>query len=590
MLKLKLKLLLILVFVFLFSIVLYLNSSNRDSLVQNELNEATKTLQINFDMTYSYNERDAKSINIFMNERKKLFEITEEALDADDDKRDILREKLKLFYKSQYKAMRQRGVLQFQFVFPDNTSFLRMHKPEKYGDYLGDIRHSFAYTNKTKKPSFGFEQGRTAHAFRNVFPIINDKGRHLGAYEISYSSEYMQKNLSNINKIHSHFLVNKQIFDTKTWERKYLVLEYIQSIEHPKYMYAITDESEASRLAFSKEHIIEPNQKIITKNMNASKKFAVYKKVGDTVKVVAFLPIKNIKGTRTLAYIVSYTDSKYIANILEIYNLINYFSFIALALILFLIYKVISSKISLQEKLNKQANEIIQKDKILQEQAKLAAMGEMVGSIAHQWRQPLNSLNINIENLDDDYAEGLVDAEFIDKFIAKQTQTIQFMSRTIDDFRNFFRVEKVKKVFSIKDAIESVLSIQNAQLKNYNISVELSGQDFKLDAIESEFKQTILNIISNSKDAIIKNQVEHGEIKIAIHNDNIYISDNAGGIPEEILERIFEPYFTTKEQGEGTGIGLYMSKMIIEKNIGGTLEAKNIENGALLKITFRDIL
>lgn len=324
--------------------------------------------------------------------------------------------------------------------------------------------------------------------------------------------------------------------------------------------------------------------------MKTSKKFAIYQSVNEKVKVVAFLPIKNIKNTKTAAYLVSYTDSKHIANILSIYKFINYISFIALALILFLLYKVIRSRDSLIEELKIQKEEVIKKDKILQEQSKLAAMGEMVGSIAHQWRQPLNSLNINIENLDDDYADGLIDAEFIDNFIDKQTHTIQFMSHTIDDFRNFFRVEKVKKIFSVKEAIQSIISIQSAQFKNNNISVELQGDDFKLNTIESEFKQTILNLISNAKDAIVKNSISYGKIKLILKNNSLIISDNAGGIPEDILDRIFEPYFTTKEQGEGTGMGLYMSKMIIEQNIEGTLSVVNSKDGAEFTIKFNEIL
>ena len=585
-----LKLKFILTFVVLFSFVVYLNSANKHSLIKNELNEATKTLQTHFDITGSYNSRDAKSINLFMTQNKKLYKILTQALDADEITRDILRKELYTLLEAQYKAMRKRGVLQFQFVFPDTISFLRMHKPSKYGDYLGDVRHSLLNTNKTHQPSSGFEQGRTAHAFRNVFPLFNDEGRYLGCYEISYTSEYMQNNLTNINKIHSHFLVNRDIFDSKTWKRKYLVLKYIPSIENSQYMFTVTNDSEKSLLAFSKKNLIDPNREYIIKSMKASKKFAIYQKVDNVVKVVAFLPIKNIRASKTVAYLVSYTDSKHIANILDIYYLINYFSFIALALILFLVYKTVLTRISMVEDLKRQKDEIIKKDTVLQEQSKLAAMGEMVGSIAHQWRQPLNSLNINIENLDDDYADGLIDAKFIDKFIAKQTNTIQFMSHTIDDFRNFFRVDKVKRVFSVREAIENIISIQSAQLKNYNISVEIRGKDFKLNAIESEFKQTILNIISNAKDAIIKTEMPYGQIKVALKKGSIIISDNAGGISQKIIDRIFEPYFTTKSQGEGTGMGLYMSKMIIEKNMNGILMVKNIKDGAEFSVTFKDVL
>jgi len=581
-----LKIKFIILFTVIFSTVLYINVLNKNSRIQKELDDSIKELKINFDISIYNNTKDANSIISSLRHNKALISLLTKALDADKDTRDKLRKKVQKLLTKQYTGMRMRGVLQFHFVFPDNTTFLRMHKPNKYGDYLGDIRYSFYITNKTHKPSFGFEQGRTSHAFRNVFPIFNDKKQYLGCCDIAFTSESMQNNLININKIHSHFLINKKIFDVKSWKREFMILRYMQSIEHPNFMYAITSSTENRRLQKAKKQLIAPHKDYIIKSMNNSEKFAIYQKTDEGIKVVAFLPIKNIHNSKTVAYLVSYAKSKHIQNILDIYNLINYTVFFALLIILYLLYRLVSIKDSLQKEVQRQTNEILKKDKIVQEQSKLAAMGEMIGAIAHQWRQPLNSLNINIENLDDDYADGLIDAKFIDDFIHKQTKTIRFMSQTIDDFRNFFRVDKIKRVFSVKKAIESIIYIQNAQLKNHNIEVNISGHDFTLETIESEFKQTILNIISNAKDALIENKITHGKIDIILKEPSIYIQDNAGGIPDEILSRIFEPYFTTKEQGKGTGIGLYMSKMIIENNLNGTLEVENIKDGARFIITF----
>ena len=231
---------------------------------------------------------------------------------------------------------------------------------------------------------------------------------------------------------------------------------------------------------------------------------------------------------------------------------------------------------------------LLKKDKILHEQAKLAAMGEMIGAIAHQWRQPLNALSLNIQSLDDDYDDGLIDKKFIDKFIDINKSTIKFMSNTIDDFRNFFRIDNEKIKFSIKESIKSVISIQSSQLKFLNISLSIKGDDFYIDGYESEFKQVILNIINNAKDEITNNNIKKGKIDIILKNNQIQIKDNAGGIPLEIMDRIFEPYFTTKKQGQGTGIGLYMSKMIIEDKALGRLSAKNDINGAIFTIVFNN--
>ncbi len=241
---------------------------------------------------------------------------------------------------------------------------------------------------------------------------------------------------------------------------------------------------------------------------------------------------------------------------------------------------------SLQIKVDTEILKSLEKDKYLQEQSKLAAMGEMVGAIAHQWRQPLNSLNINIQNLDDDYADGLIDENFIDSFIGRQSKTIKFMSKTIDDFRNFFRVDKVKEEFSVLDAIKSTINIQSAQLKEHTIDLYLPIDDFVVNGFKSEFQQVILNLTTNAKDALVERDIVGAYIKIEIDDKKVTIKDNAMGIPDDIIDRIFEPYFTTKEQGKGTGMGLYMSKMIIEKNMGAKLNVKNSKDGAEFTIEF----
>lgn len=226
----------------------------------------------------------------------------------------------------------------------------------------------------------------------------------------------------------------------------------------------------------------------------------------------------------------------------------------------------------------------LEQEKILIQQVKLAAMGEMIGSIAHQWRQPLNALNVNIENLEFDFEEGLIDKEFIDKFISSQTKTLHYMSQTIDDFRNFFKIDKKKTIFSVKEAIKNSISIQEVQLKNSDISIDILGEDFEVDGYESEFQQVIMNLISNSKDVLKEKQKSDAKITISLKDKSVIFEDNGAGISDEILQRIFEPYFTTKEQGSGMGMGLYVSKMIIEDNMGGAITAKNTTDGVAFTI------
>ncbi len=239
---------------------------------------------------------------------------------------------------------------------------------------------------------------------------------------------------------------------------------------------------------------------------------------------------------------------------------------------------------NLHDLVDEKTKEILKQREILQHQSKLADMGEMVGAIAHQWRQPLNEIGIRIQNLEFNYEDGLVDKKLIGNFVDENMKTINFMSKTIDDFRGFFRIDKIQETFDAKESIKATLSLFAAQLKDHLISVELNGDSFSIDGYKSEFQQVILNIISNAKDILIANEVKDAKIEITLKDNSITIYDNGGGIKKEIIDRIFEPYFTTKEQGKGTGIGLYMSKIIIENNMNGILEVRNIKDGVEFSI------
>ncbi len=238
----------------------------------------------------------------------------------------------------------------------------------------------------------------------------------------------------------------------------------------------------------------------------------------------------------------------------------------------------------LKEKIQIEVRKNRIKDKIMFQQSKLAQMGEMIGSIAHQWRQPLNTLSINIQKLEFDYEDKIIDNKYIDNFINKNEKTIDFMSKTIDDFRNFFKLDKKRELFKVKEAIKESIAILGVQLVNNDIKVEVIGNEFTNNNFKNEFQQVILNIVNNAKYALIERNIKNKKITIILKDKKIIIKDNAGGIPKDIIDRVFEPYFTTKEPGNGTGIGLYMSKMIIENNMNGKLSVMNFKDCAVFTI------
>jgi len=254
-------------------------------------------------------------------------------------------------------------------------------------------------------------------------------------------------------------------------------------------------------------------------------------------------------------------------------------------------YKIESYNRKLESKVASEIEKRRKNEQILIQQSKLAEMGEMIGSIAHQWRQPLNILALNAQDLEDAYEYKEIDDRYIDNYIEKSMGQINYMSKTIDDFRNFFKPEKEKKLFSIKKSILSAKTLIDAQFKNRNIDIDIKGSNLLTNGYSNEFSQVIVNILNNSKDAILLYRERLSEPKyrgvidilIEEYKEKIKISikDNAGGLSSDIIDRIFEPYFTTKNQSQGTGIGLYMAKMIIENNMQGSIYVnREIKSGA----------
>ena len=213
------------------------------------------------------------------------------------------------------------------------------------------------------------------------------------------------------------------------------------------------------------------------------------------------------------------------------------------------------------------------KQKLLIQQNRLAAMGEMIGSIAHQWRQPLNNISLIIHYIRDNIKESTYDS-----FFTKAKEQIEYMSQTIDDFRDFHKPSKNSEPFDVKDAIKSAISILHV---GQNIKINLNDTSLYIDGYKNEFQQAILNILSNAKDAIGQ---RNGVIDIKISKKKITVHNSGTKVQKEILEKMFEPYFTTKSDKKGTGIGLYMTKAIIEDSMGGEIYATNEKDGVTFTI------
>jgi signal transduction histidine kinase len=235
---------------------------------------------------------------------------------------------------------------------------------------------------------------------------------------------------------------------------------------------------------------------------------------------------------------------------------------------------------NLEKKVQEEVAKRQKSEQMMLAQAKHAAMGEMIGMIAHQWRQPLSAITSTANALAIKIKLNKFEKEL---FLAQINNIINFtshLSSTIDDFRNFFKSNKTLQNMTLESVIESSIHIVDATLKNKHIELQTdfrSNESFR--SYPNELRQVVLNLIKNSEDAILENEILEPKILIQTYNEQdkkvIVIKDNAGGIPEKIFDDIFNPYFTTKESKDGTGLGLYMSKTIIEEHCSGTLEVCN---------------
>jgi len=248
---------------------------------------------------------------------------------------------------------------------------------------------------------------------------------------------------------------------------------------------------------------------------------------------------------------------------------------------------------NLEQRIKDELQIIREKDKQLFHQSRLAQMGEMINMIAHQWRQPLSAISATTSNLSFKLMfEEKLDKEELEKEIYLISQYSQHLSRTIDDFRNFFKDNKEKQESKLHSLIEETLHIARVSIENHNIELKTNFMcNATINTYPNEVKQVLLNLLKNAQDALIEKNITDPYIEIGTYckKDNksyIYVKDNAGGIPEDIIENIFEPYFSTKLEKDGTGLGLYMSKIIIEDHCKGKLYVKNEKKGAKFIIKF----
>lgn len=569
-----------------------------------------------------------RDYNVIYNNQKKLasqfFDIeinSEEVLSIFSrykHNKDKAREDLKNYLIPIYGRLQKYNLRQLHFHLPNNESFLRMHRLNRYGDDLTDVRSTVAFVNKYKRAIDGFEQGRIYSGYRYLFPIWY-KNDYLGSVEISFSAAAMVESIMDTYKVIAQFLIKEDITNNKVFKN-----EKSKFSESPVDGYFFEKEVyERVKKRFD-DFCLKCLNKDEYKQRIENKEVFSIESHSDKIKIITIIPIINPITNKVVSVITIFTPRD---EIIQIENSFLIFKILVSILIFFILLafyvQVISKKIlqkkdreirdknlaleNINSKLEKlvalrtqelkelnmyledRVKEEIAKNedmnKMMIAQSRNAAMGEMISMIAHQWRQPLGVISMNVNSILINIDINELSSESLKKELHTILEQISYLSQTIEDFRNFFKPNKEKEKFNFHDVFQDCKYILGKKLDNNSVKIIIdNSDDDEIYTYSRELLQVYLNLIKNSSEVLVENNShENRNIFIKTYKSDgfffLEVCDNGGGIPEDIKDRIFEPYFSTKDEKNGTGLGLYMSKIIVEKHLNGKIYFENRDNG-----------
>ncbi len=450
---------------------------------------------------------------------------------------------------------------------------------------------------------------------------------YLGLYNIKKEIDYLySQNIQNIEYLHSlndkcnnSLQKHLKYFKENKTDISHTILNLQESALHinqsygklkrndkkAKYLSSVINSLnrtfKEANIALEKSNIKKLNEKILPK---FEKLIFEYNEKSTQLINSHLKDIKNSKVRIQEHYFATlFTTLLFVLIILISFAMLAYSIYTNVKKLIFGLSDIVAKKtkdyqelaLQLEYKVNKEVIKNREKDQIMYQHARLAAMGEMIGNIAHQWRQPLNALTLLIQSFGVKSMSGNLSQEFIDKQVNEGLRLANQMSNTIEDFKNFFSPHKDREYFGVVKTLNETLELVEFFCKDEHIDIKLiAKEEVRVYGYSNEFSQVILNLLNNARDNFKQRNIQKDR-KIIIKVEKklkpepfvmISFVDNGGGIDEHIIDRIFEPYFTTKHKSTGTGIGLYMSKQIIEKQMNGLVTVKNITSKLGTQKTF----
>ncbi|MEA3289337.1 MAG: ATP-binding protein, partial [Campylobacterota bacterium] len=502
--------------------------------------------------------------------------------------------------KGRFEIIKEKGVKLALVTLPNNKVFLRLHKPSKFGDDISKVRYAVTQVNKTHKVIRGFEKGKISHALRNIYPIFDKNGVFLASFDISFDISLIEDKLSKVANIDTHLIIHKDILESRVIGYQGRELKYIKSVEHNDYM---TRDLQNHKHDKSYEKNIG-SSKLIQHNINKGDKFALYYEGEDEVEVVSFYPVRNIKDNKVVVWLVSHSDSPFIATTLLGVLIVRMIVFIGSLLLVYFLYRVLSQKYILDKRIANQTKELKEsnsklknlseyQETIIEGQIKVAiaerdraqayakAKSEFLANMSHEIRTPLNAITGFIDILKDEDI-GRKSLEYIN-IIDKSSQSLL---RIIEDILDFSKIESGKLNidhidFDLYEEFQSTTDLfaEKCSKKNILLNVNLNDnlpQNINTDPLR--LKQIISNLLSNAVKFTESNKNIY--VDISYSNEELFVSikDEGKGISSSKLEHIFESFnqednSTTRNFG-GTGLGLTISSKLVEL-LGGQLEVKS---------------
>lgn len=490
----------------------------------------------------------------------------------------------------------QYGITHLYFEKANRVNLLRVHQPERYGDTVD--RFTTLEAERAGRIARGIELGiNGTFTLRAVAPIF-DKAGLTGYVELGEEVEDILHSTDNVIGTSIVLAIGKKWLTREDWERGMRLLKRDANWD------LLPDD------VLIRQTIALPAKTLAEILQTQPGEIVTGLKAGEKIYYAGLLPLEDAAGRNVGSRIVLRDMTQQLHGMQQTMMQVAFIS-ILLLVMLFVMFNLITGRVerrlemsrkklvaqgdelkrlneTLEQRVREEVNKNREKDALLVQQSRMAAMGEMIQNIAHQWRQPLNLVGLVAQNIREDFNDRALTAAALEKDVTTINQAVQQMSSTIDVFRNFLRPDQQQATrFSLAQAVGDVLRLLDASFKYHQINVVAEiNEDFSGMGFSHQLCQVLINILNNAKEAIVERKIRNGTISISLGGDKetswVVMRDNAGGIPEDVLSKIFDPYFSTKAQS--TGLGLYMSSMIMT-HMGGTIEAGNAGEGAEFKVT-----